>query len=251
MNKRKNIIYGNCLVRSPNGTDMFRCVEKKANWYLDRELAVLISENPFIIQFTFEPNGYGHEDDVYSLAIKENKCVVCGLTELGYLTKHHIVPYEYRTHFPLEFKEHSSHDVVSICNEHHAEYETKFALELKRDFAIIYEAPQNITKSEKMISTMYSYAKALILHGDKMGEERKKELIEYIQLFQKEKVNDKLIKKLSEVNTKDLFNKKHGEIVYNKVKNDLQSFVELWRNHFIDNMKPKYMPTGWDIKRKI
>ena len=35
-NLRKNKIYGNCKVYSPNVNLMFLCVEKKANWYLDR-----------------------------------------------------------------------------------------------------------------------------------------------------------------------------------------------------------------------
>jgi hypothetical protein len=36
---RKKKIYGNYQVFSPDNVLMFRCDEKKANWYLDRDLA--------------------------------------------------------------------------------------------------------------------------------------------------------------------------------------------------------------------
>jgi hypothetical protein len=28
-------------------------------------------------------------------------------------------------------------------------------------------------------------------------------------------------------------------------------FAEIWRSDFVDNMKPKFMPELWDIKRTI
>ena len=41
----------------------------------------------------------------------------------------------------------------------------------------------------------------------------------------------------------------HGYHVVNKLDTDekLIEFIKLWRKHFIDTMKPKYMPTGWSI----
>lgn len=248
--KRTNVIYGNCLVRSPDGSDMFRCIKKKANWYLNRDLAILISKTPLIIQLTFQPNGQGHKNDLYGLSKKENKCVVCGTYDLSVLTKHHIVPYEYRTHFPLEVKEHSSHDVVSICDKHHTEYEKIFAKKLKTNLAEIYDAPLGITKKDKELDVMYSYARAIIKHGEKMGEERIIEMKEYIQSFHEKIIDGDIILELAKTNNKKNYIK-HSEIIYENIKHDIQSFVELWRNHFITSMIPKFMPVGWEIKRKV
>ena len=31
----------------------------------------------------------------------------------------------------------------------------------------------------------------------------------------------------------------------------IMEFVKLWRTHFIETMKPKYMPQGWSINFRI
>ena len=47
--------------------------------------------------------------------------------------------------------------------------------------------------------------------------------------------------------------KSHGEIVVEKLllegKDAVQGFVEMWREHFLEHAKPKYMPKHWDVKR--
>jgi len=132
MVKRKNIIYGNCKVFSPQDELMFLCLEKKAKWYLDRGLAIIVKEDPLEIKLTFQPNGKGHTfNSAYYLAKKENKCVVCGETDIKELTKHHVVPSEYVKHFPLEVKSRSSHDIVAICQKCHYDYENNHAQKLK------------------------------------------------------------------------------------------------------------------------
>ena len=52
------------------------------------------------------------EADAYYTASKQNVCVACGATE-KYL-RFHVVPTEYRCHFPEEFKSHCSHDVLLL-----------------------------------------------------------------------------------------------------------------------------------------
>ena len=50
---KDNIIFGNALVRAPDGTDMFRCKIRLAEWYLKKELAKEISHKPLVIQLLF------------------------------------------------------------------------------------------------------------------------------------------------------------------------------------------------------
>ena len=86
----KNLNTENWEVYHPNGTHMFTCGEKKATWYLDRNLAKKTAEGK--IMLTFEPKGTGFEsDEVFGKTIRETICVVTGNPE-G-LQRHHIVPY--------------------------------------------------------------------------------------------------------------------------------------------------------------
>ena len=93
MIKRTTKLYGNCKVYSPDNQLMFRCLEKKIKWYLDRGLAELIEESPLSIRLKFEPKGKGERIDKLKVE-RNNICVVCGVTDLSILTKHHIVPYQ-------------------------------------------------------------------------------------------------------------------------------------------------------------
>ena len=36
-----------------------------------------------------------------------------------------------------------------------------------------------------------------------------------------------------------------------KNKNDLEDFIKMWRQHFIDNNDTKYLPKGWRIDHKF
>ena len=80
-------IYGNCQVLSPEGILMFRCDQKKANWYLNRDLADPINNDPLVIKLKFEPKGLGNHAKPFGLTEMVNKCVNCGSEE--FLTKHH------------------------------------------------------------------------------------------------------------------------------------------------------------------
>ena len=42
--------------------------------------------------------------------------------------------------------------------------------------------------------------------------------------------------------------KSHGELVISKIPS-IQNFFEEWRSHFVESMKPKYLPKNWEIER--
>ena len=92
----KNLNAENWEVYHPDGTHMFTCGEKKATWYLDRDLAKRMADGKIIL--TFKPKGNGFEaDEVFGKSIRESICVVTGVDED--LQRHHIVPYCYRIYF--------------------------------------------------------------------------------------------------------------------------------------------------------
>jgi len=57
----KNLNTENWKVYHPSGRHMFTCGEKKAKWYLDRNLAKSIGKKK--IALTFSPKGNGFEDN--------------------------------------------------------------------------------------------------------------------------------------------------------------------------------------------
>lgn len=277
-NTRVNEIYGNCRVYHPDGSLMFLCLEKKANWYLNKTddvtgepLAKEIRHiNPIInafmnlfnikpnglrVQLLFEPKSKGNDGDKYSLSKKENKCVVTGSKELESLTTHHITPYCYRKYLPDEYKSANSHDVVPIINDKHYEYE-KEADKLKNKIAKKYNAPIE-GSGDVDHKLFYAIKSAIAIHsnGEKMPKtvlhQHKEKIREYSG---QKRVTQKLIDTLRErkyTEATDL--KSHGQIVAEKLVLEgpeaIQEFVEMWRNHFIEHAKPKYMPKHWSVDR--
>jgi len=277
-NSRKNEIYGNCRVYSPSGNLMFLCVDKKIDWYLSRvdektkePLAFEIKHiNPFLnflmnafgitprsrkIKFNFEPKEEGNKGDRYSLSKKKNKCVVTGSKVLESLTTHHITPYCYRKYFPEEYKSANSHDVVPIRSNEHYDYE-RVADELKLKLAKKYKAPLegNSTINHTLFYAIKS-AHAIKSHGDKIPKDNLEMHKEKIRAYTGRKnVTQKIIENLIQISYDEAKKmKSHGEIVVEKLMLEgpdaMQKFVEMWRQHFVDTMKPKYMPKHWDIKR--
>jgi exonuclease 3'-5' domain-containing protein 2 len=87
-------------------------------WYIEKDLGILIQEDPLRVRLKFEPSGRpeGPAGEYY-LTVKDNICVVCGQTE-SYLRKY-IVPHEYRKFFPEVMRDHQSHDVLLMCTNCH------------------------------------------------------------------------------------------------------------------------------------
>lgn len=242
------IIYGNHQVLSPDGILMFRCNEKKINWYLSKNLAEVVSNNPYIIRLKFKPNGLGNYNKGFGLSEMNNICVNCGKS--SQLNRHHVVPYCYRRYFPIELKSHNFHDVLSLCVDCHVAYERK-ADELKEKLAIIYNAPINgeVERSDNLIKYI-KIAKTLYGNTSTIPSGRVEILKKDIKsFFGIKRLSKARLKKISEIKHM-VIKKTHGEIVISKV-NDIQNFVEMWREHFINNNECKYLPENWNIKYKI
>ncbi|KAF9585151.1 hypothetical protein BGW38_003702, partial [Lunasporangiospora selenospora] len=126
--KKSSKIYDNISVYAPpDSTLIFRCSQKRADWYLSRSLARQIS--PSSIELTFVPAGKGRADDAYYLEERENRCVICGVdSESVGATMLHIVPDQYRRWFPLRVKSRSSYDIVVACPECNSKWDKEAAV---------------------------------------------------------------------------------------------------------------------------
>jgi len=251
LHTREKPIYGNCRVLSFEGITMFLCIEKKANWYLDRNLAEKISENPLTIKLNFKTKGFGSAEDEYALGEKANCCVVCGCDDFNILTKHHVVPHCYRKYMPDVIKSKNSYDILPVCFECHQIYEISYAAELKKELAEKFNAPvdgYSIYKDYKLKKAVEN-AKTILKYGEKIPFHKKEILVDCIKSFLKKEVvtlND-LTNLCGKYTIKENFIS-HGELVMSQIK-DIQNFVEMWREHFVNTMKPKFLPKKWHTKR--
>lgn len=245
---RNKKIYGNYKVLAPDGELLNLVLEKRIKWYLDRNLADIVDDKT--IKLKFEPKS--RKKDNYVISVKENKCVVCGETKLEVLTKHHIVPSEYRKLFPIELKSRNSHDIVAICQDCHNEYEINYAKNLRLFIADKYNVPLSKNNLNDPIVRAKKIAYIFIKHFNVIPIKRKNYLInEFIKYtdMKSPTLNDfkNYINAYSDYKPTN-----HAEIIIDILKenNDFFDFIKMWRKHFIDSMMPKYMPKYWSINRK-
>ncbi|ESO08802.1 hypothetical protein HELRODRAFT_190612 [Helobdella robusta] len=253
-NVRKEPLYQNCKLFSNDGQLLCTCDEKKALWYIDKKIGEKISDNPLTVKLLFEPAGRPTSESDYYLQEKDNRCVVCGLPE-SYIRKN-IIPHEYRKHFPVIFKEHKSHDVVLLCSKCHLisnQYDSrvKFSLARKYDATI---------RSDKYVSSaattkVKSAAKALYNDRghDKIPTQRQQELRNCLkEYFKVDEFYDELVDRGFSLDVEKQINEnfeEHGLKVTRSViaENGLIKFERMWRQHFLDSMKPAYMPNLWSV----
>ena len=267
----------NWRVYHPNGKHMFTCGERKANWYIERELAEEIGDKK--IKLTFAPKGYGFkENETFGLAGRIIQCVVSGESEK--LQRHHIVPYCYRTHFPEEYKSKNHHDVVLVTHKVHEAYELE-ATKYKNELADVYgvktlsELNLEYTKvlaefsvnKTKMLAKLHaifrSYGdipQSVIKDNLKFVSEQtnisydKLASLNYLQLWKLYTyLREKFGKEFEYFKKERTIKFDHGYHLVQKLEthDDIEHFVKLWRKHFIDTMNPPYMPEGWSIDFRV
>jgi hypothetical protein len=285
MSKRNNILkvgsknfdVENWRVYHPNGRHMFTCGGKKAQWYLDRDLAFIVSDDE--IQLTFEPNGHGFADNEdFGRSIREVQCVVDGNKED--LQRHHIIPYCYRRYFPLEYKSKNHHDVVLMNHDTHAEYEIK-AMKYKDVMAAKYavdtidsfnkEYTKSIRRQNRSNTIVLSKLNAIFRGHGRIPNNKIRENLQfvadhididfeflcecnYVQLMKLYRLlGGEFRKEIQKYQDENRHIYDHGYHLVQKLNTPekMEVFVKLWRTHFIETMHPQFMPEGWSIDFRV
>lgn len=228
----------------PDGYKMCYISKKKARWYVNNQLAKYADSNEQSIQLTFAPNGPGNQNNPFYLNRRKAQCVVCGTTTA--LTKHHCVPKCFRKHFPVEIKSRSSHDILLLCRHCHEKYE-QHGNELKQHLCNQYNVNINIYKGQRFLrmNKYVAYVKSLLKNWDSIPIEVRNQLMHNIEQLSQVKCqcyND-VVKIHQEHDVHRL--PKYGKLVMDQV-NDLEAFEQLWRDHFVQTMNPKYLPKFWN-----
>jgi antirestriction protein len=248
INSTQKPIYESFSMLHPDGTFMCHINEKRAHWYVERGLADWVSDK--IFKLKFEPKGKGKQDILFYTQKLENRCVVCGTSSDG-LNKHHVVPYVFRSRFPKEYKQSNHHDILVTCVDCHEKYEHK-AMQHKIDlvkeagFTMHYPLTENQRINKKILS-----ARKLIEKVDS-GELKDEHGVPFIP---EEKLNQLRSTASSELLPEGDIPEatEWADKLIEKViaENKLYEFVKEWREHFINNTHPQYLPEHWSVDHPL
>ncbi|CAH1643173.1 unnamed protein product [Spodoptera littoralis] len=257
LTKRTRPLYNNGYLQAPDGELLCICDNRKGMWFVNKGLADLIKEDPLTVRLKFEPAGraVGDVGRYYQLE-KENKCVVCAST--NHCIRKNVVPREYRKLFPEIMKEHSSHDVVLLCAECHQMSNIRDQ-HMRVSLAEKCNAPLPSSSKDRFIEDMAakkvrSAARALYHANDKLPEDRRKQLEDILLQHypDQEEVTLELLKEACNITVvrENTDYESHGIKVvdYYFKRASILKLEQEWREHFLKNMKPKYMPALWSVK---
>ncbi|XP_051125461.1 protein RRP6-like 3 isoform X2 [Andrographis paniculata] len=199
----KSPVYHNCKIYANDGRLLCYCDRRKLEWYINRNLAKLVEEDPPSIMLLFEPKGRPEdEDNDFYIQSKKNICVGCG--EGKHYLRYRIIPSCYRMHFPEHMKSHRSHDIVLLCVDCH-EIAHAAAEKYKRQIADEFGIPlfvrkvvdssksQEVPASSLLVTSseengvsplqLRTAAMALLRHGPQMPAQRHKELMQVVKAY--------------------------------------------------------------------
>ncbi|XP_073148987.1 protein RRP6-like 3 [Henckelia pumila] len=199
----KSPVYHNCKIYADDGRLLCYCDRRKLEWYLSRNLAKLVEDDPSSIKLLFEPKGRPEdEDNDFYIQSKKNICVGCG--EANHYLRYRIIPSCYRIHFPEHLKSHRSHDIVLVCVDCHEiahaaaeKYKKQIAAEFGIPLFVLkvvnFDETHHIPTSSLPVETsgevgvspleLRTAAMALLRHGPRMPSQRREELMQIITKY--------------------------------------------------------------------
>lgn len=251
---RKTPLYDNCMLQAPDGQLLSSCNYKKVQWYVDHGLGKIVSSSkePLTVRLNFEPSNRPVLDSQYYTQSKDNMCVVCSSRQS--LVRKNVVPHEYRKYFPEIMKNHISHDILLLCLHCH-QISNLRDTSLRRALAKECNAPieggvLGKVTDDRQLRSVRSAGRALLVARNALPEDRVALLEDVLKKhFGVDEVTSDIVKAASEIDTR-IYNEEfvpHGLKVVEHFKSTtgLVSFEMRWRQHFLDSMKPRYLPAMW------
>jgi len=247
INAMQNPLYESFSMLHPDGSFMCHISKKRAYWYVNRGLADWMDDQTFKLKF--EPKGKGKQDLPFYTERVENQCVVCGDNSEN-LNKHHVVPYVFRSRFPVQYKESNHHDVLVTCVDCHENYEHEaniFKAKLAKDLGLTMNL--GMTPEQRHNKKVRAAQKAIDnVNSGKLKDANGKSLIPEDKLAQ--------LRTTAEL---ELFPEyiENGAVWADKIvenvieKNQLFDFIKMWRQHFLDNTNPQYLPKHWSVNHPL
>ncbi|KAF4017598.1 hypothetical protein G4228_009205 [Cervus hanglu yarkandensis] len=176
---------------------------------------------------------------------------------VGYSARKNVIPHEYRKHFPIEMKDHNSHDVLLLCTSCHA-ISNYYDNHLKQQLAREFQAPIGSEEGLRLLEDperrqVRSGARAL-LNAESLPAHRKEELLQALREFYRtDTVTEEMLQEAASLETR-ISNENyvpHGlKVVQRHTQGGLRSLMQLesrWRQHFLDSMQPRHLPQQWSV----
>lgn len=241
------------------------------------------------IQLNFEPKGRsnrcGDSSSVYVTTDKLNICVSCGNSEQH--MRHYIVPYAYRSLLPKQYKSHMSHDIVIVCPTCNVDCQRQCQYRMRRLEETARQQQQNeqqrrrisnkgqtqdtgggrtITTNRKFEHDPYLYkvrscALALLRWKHKLPLDKIQEYDDIVRSYlhntnTEEELTSTELQEAIDVDYRvENTNYIPGpELIVQMLGKDeikIANFIRGWRIHFIDTVRPRYMPMGWSIDNPV
>uniref|UniRef100_A0A7S3PU05 HNH domain-containing protein n=1 Tax=Chaetoceros debilis TaxID=122233 RepID=A0A7S3PU05_9STRA len=259
----KSKMYDNITLCDPQGEALSKISKKKANWYIKKGLADFIDGKEDSVRLKFEPKARSQDAD-YGMSTKKNVCVACGEPENQ--MRFYIVPYAYRHLFPEKYKQHISHDIVSLCANCHllCGQQTQIRMdEIEEKFNIVKKY-----STDHRLYKVRSSALALMNWRLKIPAEKVSWHIDIVRryLIDDCDLDDSCIK--DETIPKDLLQKACDidfrvlntafvpgpDLVVASMADDdekLAKFIRAWRVFFLETIHPRHLPQGWSIEYPV
>lgn len=235
-----------------DGTFMCYVAEKRAHWYVKRKLAQWVGPQEF--KLTFEPQGHGKAHLEYYQQKLDNKCVCCGSPEEEKgLTRHHVVPYVFRSRLPVSYKKSNHYDVLPLCVDCHEGYETS-AMVYKNELLKRYDT-QIVCKPspESQHNQKIRMAQEILEKNKNNLLKTKTGDISKLPASRCQELQEWASQPLLEEKEAPQFTVDGWSVIMEQVlkNNTLFEFVKSWRQHFIDNAKPQHLPQNWVVDNPL
>ena len=229
-------LYGNITVLSPDGIPMFHSNQRKLNFYIKNGLIDQLDNVTY--RLNFQPKGLGHNGNINELPIRKNQCVITG-SEIN-LTRHHIVPRFFRKLNPERYA--SNFKLIVLVNRHsHDDYtieEMKYLDVLAQEFGSRTYSEIDVEFRNRL--KLKKIAKRLYYYGNKIEDKSikgSKELFFNLSGLQPNIDTLEMIIDEEIITAPTLFAKElmATGLSYEKLE-------ELWFNHFVETMQPRFLP---------
>jgi hypothetical protein len=238
--KKSNANYGNFKILDPDGNLVGLCDIKRYRWYIRQNIATQISDKTIKL---LKPPEYKNDSIIYPPVERDAVCVVCGVE--NDLTKFHVVPSQFKKHFPEKKKEHNSSDVILLCGKCSVIANNVTDIFKKIIFDMLEVSPRNFTDISKVNIRKFAMKIDKNKHHGKPYDVELKEL-KVLVGRENDTLTDQEIKDYRNISSDTSYKgfSTIGEYVTNVFKNNnkIDYFSTKWRDNFVQNMEPKYLP---------
>ncbi|XP_072121480.1 exonuclease 3'-5' domain-containing protein 2 isoform X2 [Mobula birostris] len=176
---------------------------------------------------------------------------------VGYSARKNIVPHEYRKHFPIQMKDHNSHDILLLCTACHAAsncYDNILKQQLAKEFNAPVGSEESVRLLEDPVRRQVRSGARALLNAESLPKARREELQDILKaFFNVEVLSEELLEEGAALETRILNESHipHGlKVTQSCATGGLRALMSLekrWRQHFLDYMQPQHLPPLWSV----